>query len=94
MYAADLTAGAAIWCRQRPESGAGSQNIRIFRMDFPGLPQGVVFQNTLQGLVEQCTFTFKHQPMTCRTADHAHTARRRAQSRAIRSSSRNATFAR
>lgn len=61
MYADDLTAGAAILVGNDLMSGTGSQNVRVLRMVFQDCPKGVVFQNALQGLVEQCTFTFEHQ---------------------------------
>lgn len=56
-YASGLTAGAAIRI-SNTLAGAGSQNIRIVRLVFQDCPQGVVFQNTLEALVDQCTFTF------------------------------------
>lgn len=60
-YDTTVTLGAAIRVSNDSASGAGSQNVRIQRVSFVECPQGVVFQNTLQGLVEQCTFTFNDQ---------------------------------
>lgn len=58
-YAAGLTGGAAILVTNNAE-GAGSQNIRIIRVTFQDCPQGVVFENTLEGLVDQCEFRYKN----------------------------------
>ncbi len=59
-YDTSLSTGAAIRV-SNDSSGTGSQNVRMFRMTFHECPQGVVFQNTLQGLVEQCTFEYDAQ---------------------------------
>ena len=53
-YASGLTGGAAI-------RAINTQNIRVFRVAFYDCPQGVVFENVLQGLVRECTFIYETQ---------------------------------